>query len=50
MAYHDTLAQTVASLPERRRKIESEPLPGNLHALLAEAARDNGPATLWNFF
>ncbi|SSW64757.1 Long-chain-fatty-acid--CoA ligase [Achromobacter veterisilvae] len=50
MAYHDTLAQTVASLPERRRKIESAPLPENLHALLAEAASDNGSATLWNFF
>lgn len=50
MAYLETLAHPAPPVAERRRQIESEPLPQNLHALLADAARDNGDATLWNFF
>lgn len=50
MAYLDTLAHTAPPVAERRRRIEGEPLPRNLHALLAEAAAEKGDATLWNFF
>ncbi|SAI41681.1 fatty acid CoA ligase [Bordetella ansorpii] len=50
MAYHETLAVQMPPVAERRRKIEAEALPRNLHALLTAAARDSGDKTLWNFF
>jgi crotonobetaine/carnitine-CoA ligase len=50
MSRQITLNQTVESVPERRRRIESEPLPANIAALLDEAVSDAGDKTLWNFF
>lgn len=50
MAYQETLSHTVPAVAQRRREIESEPLPANLHALLADAAAHVPDAMLWNFF
>lgn len=50
MSRQITLSQTVESVPERRRRIESEPLPANIAALLDQAVADAGGKTLWNFF
>ena len=40
----------VASLAERRRKIERAVLPTNIGALLDDAAASAGSALAWNFF
>ena len=40
----------VASLEERRRKIESAVLPANIGALLDDAEASAGSALAWNFF
>ena len=50
MSRSKTLAQPVPSLEERRRRIESEPLPPNIAALIDEAANAAGDRTAWNFF
>jgi acyl-coenzyme A synthetase/AMP-(fatty) acid ligase len=50
MAYHRTITEQAAPLAQRRHRIETEPLPANVHGLLAEAAREAGSRTLWNFF
>jgi long-chain acyl-CoA synthetase len=46
----DVLAEIVPPYEERRRKIEAEPLPANIGALIDEAADTAGDALLWNFF
>lgn len=50
MSRQRTLQETVASVAERRQRIESEPLPANLQALLDDAAAEAGDHPLWNFF
>lgn len=50
MAYQKTLSTQASPVEERRRKIEGEPLPENVHALLETAARECGDHVLWNFF
>lgn len=42
--------ERVPSVAERRRGIESEPLPRNIAALIAEASRAGGDKLVWNFF
>lgn len=44
------LAQPVVGYDERRRLIESEPLPDNMGALIDAAADEAGDRLLWNFF
>lgn len=44
------LSTPVPSLTERRLRIESEPLPPNIDALLDEAAAAAPDATAWHFF
>ncbi|MER8826792.1 acyl--CoA ligase [Mesorhizobium sp. M0938] len=46
----DVLAETVPDVAERRRRIEAEPLPANIGALIDEAAAAAGDRLLWNFF
>lgn len=46
----DILAQPVVPYEERRRRIESEPLPANIGALIDAAADEAGGRILWNFF
>ena len=41
---------TVPPYAERRRQIESEPLPRNIGALLDDAAADAPDRLAWNFF
>jgi long-chain acyl-CoA synthetase len=43
------LAQPVAPYDERRRRIEAEPLPENIGALIDEAAAAAGDRDLWRF-
>jgi crotonobetaine/carnitine-CoA ligase len=46
----DVLTVRVPPLEERRRRIESEPLPASIGALLDEAAADAPEQLAWNFF
>jgi long-chain acyl-CoA synthetase len=50
MSRFKTLSQPAPSLEERRRRIESEPLPANIAALIDEAADAAGDRMAWNFF
>ena len=44
------LAAPVPAYEERRRRIEAEPLPDNIGALIDAAADEAGDALLWDFF
>ena len=44
------LADPVIPYEERRRRIEAEPLPENIGALIDAAAGEAGDRILWNFF
>lgn len=46
----EVLAQPVVGYDERRRRIEAEPLPDNIGALIDAAADAAGDRLLWNFF
>jgi crotonobetaine/carnitine-CoA ligase len=46
----DVLNVTVPSVEERRRRIEAEPLPANIGALLDQAAAAVPDQIAWNFF
>jgi crotonobetaine/carnitine-CoA ligase len=46
----EVLAEAVTPYEERRNRIEAEPLPGNIGALIDEAAQAAGDQVLWNFF
>lgn len=46
----EVLAQPVICYEERRRRIEAEPLPPNIGALIDAAADEAGECVLWNFF
>ncbi|MBE2274930.1 MAG: AMP-binding protein [Rhodobacteraceae bacterium] len=46
----DVLSQLVVPYAERRRRIEAEPLPENIGALIDAAAAEAGDGLLWNFF
>lgn len=46
----EVLAQAVVPYDERRRRIEAEPLPENIGALIDRAADAAGDQILWNFF
>ena len=50
MSRSKTLSRPGPSLEERRRRIESEPLPANIAALIDEAADAAGDRLAWNFF
>ena len=50
MSRANTLSRPGPSLEERRRRIESEPLPANIAALIDEAADAAGDRMAWNFF
>jgi acyl-CoA synthetase (AMP-forming)/AMP-acid ligase II len=50
MARLKTLAEAVMPVEERRAWIESQPLPCNVAALIAEAAAEAGDQLAWNFF
>ncbi|MCV3210823.1 acyl--CoA ligase [Mesorhizobium sp. YC-39] len=50
MGRTDVLAEPVPDYAERRRRIEAEPLPVNLQALIDEAALEAGDRLLWDFF
>jgi len=50
MSRRFTLAVPTPSPDERRRRIESEPLPHNIHALIAAAAAQAGDRLAWDFF
>ena len=50
MRRHQVIDVPVASLEERRRKIESVVLPANIGALLDDAEASAGSALAWNFF
>jgi len=50
MSRANTLSRPGPSLEERRRRIESEPLPANIAALIDEAAAAAGDRLAWNFF
>lgn len=50
MSRQKTLAEQVPDYAERRRRIEAEALPRNIHALIAEAAREAGDTIAWDFF
>jgi acyl-CoA synthetase (AMP-forming)/AMP-acid ligase II len=50
MARLKTLAETVMPVAKRRAWIESQPLPCNIAALIAEAATEAGDRLAWNFF
>jgi crotonobetaine/carnitine-CoA ligase len=44
------LAETVPEYSVRRQRIEADPLPENIGALLDQAAAEAGDKMLWNFF
>lgn len=46
----EVLSQPVIGYDERRRRIEAEPLPQNIGALIDAAADEAGDRLLWNFF
>jgi long-chain acyl-CoA synthetase len=46
----EVLAQRVPSLADRRKQIESEPLPRNIGALLDDACSAVSSQVAWNFF
>ena len=46
----EVLAAPVPAYAERRRRIEAEPLPANIGALIDAAADEAGDALLWDFF
>lgn len=46
----EVLARPVVDYDERRRRIEAEPLPDNIGALIDAAADEAGDRLLWNFF
>lgn len=46
----EVLAQPIVPYAERRRRIEEEPLPENIGALIDAAADAVGNQLLWNFF
>jgi crotonobetaine/carnitine-CoA ligase len=50
MSRAQTLSRPGPSLEARRRRIESEPLPANIAALIDEAAETAGDRLAWNFF
>lgn len=50
MSRQRTLNQAIESVAERRLRIESEPLPANIAALLEGAVASSGDTTFWNFF
>ncbi len=50
MSRRDVLSVQVPPVEERRRRIESEPLPANIGALLDQAAADAPDQVAWNFF
>jgi crotonobetaine/carnitine-CoA ligase len=50
MRRHRVIAEQVPPLEVRRRRIESEPLPPNIGALLDEAAGAAPTSPAWNFF
>ncbi len=50
MSRSEVLSIRVPPLEDRRRQIEAEPLPGNIGALLDEAARDAPDQLALNFF
>lgn len=50
MSRANTLSQPAPPVDERRRRIESEPLPVNIAALIDEAADAAGERLAWNFF
>jgi crotonobetaine/carnitine-CoA ligase len=50
MSRSKTLSHPAASIDERRRRIEAEPLPTNIAALIDEAAATAGDRVAWNFF
>lgn len=50
MSRQSVLAEPVPPADERRRRIEAEPLPANLGALLDAAARDAPDRTVLEFF
>jgi long-chain acyl-CoA synthetase len=50
MSRHSVLSQPVPPVAERRRAIESEPLPPNIGALLDAAAADAPERLVWDFF
>ncbi|MFQ6775993.1 class I adenylate-forming enzyme family protein [Cereibacter sphaeroides] len=46
----EVLAQAVVPYEDRRRRIEAEPLPENIGALIDAAAAEAGDRVVWNFF
>lgn len=50
MSRRDVLSVQVPPVEERRRRIESEPLPANIGALVDQAAADSPDQVAWNFF
>lgn len=50
MSRAEVLSQQVPGVAERQRRIEAEPLPANIGALIDEAANAAGDRLLWNFF
>ena len=50
MPRSDVLSLQVPPLEERRRRIESEPLPANIAAILDQAAAEAPEQIAWNFF
>ncbi len=50
MLKDEVLARPVVDYDERRRRIEAEPLPDNIGALIDAAADEAGDRLLWNFF
>lgn len=50
MKRHDVATAKIDSAEKRRASIEAEPLPENIGALLAAAAKAGGDRLLWNFF
>jgi acyl-CoA synthetase (AMP-forming)/AMP-acid ligase II len=50
MTRQTTLAHPTLDLEERRRLIEAEPLPRNIHDLISRAASESGDKVLWHFF
>ena len=50
MKRHQVALAKVPDAAERRRVIESEPLPKNIADLVSAAARVGGDKVLWNFF
>lgn len=50
MSRSSVLGQAVPSLEERRSRIEAEPLPANVGALLEQAAAETPDRVVWNFF